>query len=202
MKQKIKSEETQKLLMESAFALFYKRGYDATSIADIVKQANLSKGAFYHHFTNKEEIGEKTVQQLLNARMYRGMIQPLKNAQTQNTIDVLIDVFTKRINGFSAEETKLGCPLNNLINEIGYSQETIRLLLRGIIEEWKQALTKFIETGQQRGEVSKNISAQLVATYLISAFEGARGIGKLYDDQDALQDYLSAAIAYLNMLRN
>ncbi len=50
------SEETIKLILEVAAKLFAKKGYDSTSIQDILEETKLSKGAIYHHFKSKEDI--------------------------------------------------------------------------------------------------------------------------------------------------
>ena len=51
-------EETVKLILDAATHLFVEKGYDATSLQDIINETNLSKGAIYHHFSSKEEIFE------------------------------------------------------------------------------------------------------------------------------------------------
>lgn len=50
-------EETVNLILETAFRLFMEKGYEHTSIQDIIDQlGGLSKGAIYHHFKSKEDI--------------------------------------------------------------------------------------------------------------------------------------------------
>ena len=43
-------------IIDCAIALFFEKGYEATTIADILERTKLSKGAFYHHFESKEEL--------------------------------------------------------------------------------------------------------------------------------------------------
>lgn len=52
-------EETVKLIMDTAARMFMEKGYDKTSLQDIIDATNLSKGAIYHHFSSKEDILEK-----------------------------------------------------------------------------------------------------------------------------------------------
>ncbi len=49
-----RSEETRSKIMESAIKLFSSRGYNASSVDEICKDAGISKGAFYHHFESKQ----------------------------------------------------------------------------------------------------------------------------------------------------
>ncbi len=52
-------EQTVQLILETAARLFAQKGYDETSMQDIMDATHLSKGAIYHHFKGKEETGNK-----------------------------------------------------------------------------------------------------------------------------------------------
>jgi AcrR family transcriptional regulator len=56
---KEQAEETRELLVRTARHLFGNQGYAETTIADICKKANLTKGAFFHYFANKKAIFEE-----------------------------------------------------------------------------------------------------------------------------------------------
>ena len=49
-------EETVKLILDVSTRLFPEKGYDDTSLQDIINETKLSKGAIYHHFSSKEDI--------------------------------------------------------------------------------------------------------------------------------------------------
>ncbi len=51
-----RSLETQNLILDAAAALFAEQGYAATSVSDICRAADVSKGAFYHHFPSKQAL--------------------------------------------------------------------------------------------------------------------------------------------------
>lgn len=57
-------EETIKLIMDVAAKLFFEKGYDKTSLQDIINATNLSKGAIYHHFDSKEDIFEAIAERI------------------------------------------------------------------------------------------------------------------------------------------
>lgn len=69
MKRRIVKTATERKaeLVECALALFLSKGYEATTIADILARTRLSKGAFYHHFTSKEDIFEAAMERMTNA---------------------------------------------------------------------------------------------------------------------------------------
>jgi AcrR family transcriptional regulator len=200
MDQKIKSQETKKLIIETSFDMFYSNGYNNTSIPDIMKKTNLTKGAFYHHFKNKLEIGKKVIEDILSLRIYNGFIKPLKENKSKSVSDLLVYVFTKRIVNFTEKEKALGCPANNMINEIGCSVSDFREPLRKLMDGWKDALIDVLEIGKKNNEIKKEVDSNAAATYLICSFEGARGIRKIYNDDALFNNYLLAVKEYIKSI--
>lgn len=49
-------EETVKKILDVSRQLFLEKGYEKATLADIIRETGLSKGAIYHHFASKEEI--------------------------------------------------------------------------------------------------------------------------------------------------
>ena len=109
MNQKVKSEKTRELIIETSFQLFYEKGYNDTSVPDIMKKTKLTKGAFYHHFKNKIEIGVKVIENILSKRIQNGFIVPLLENKTKKTPELLNYVFTERIKGYSTKRNGLSC---------------------------------------------------------------------------------------------
>lgn len=195
MEQTIKSEQTRQRIIKKAFDLFYENGFQSTSIDRVMNSAKLTKGAFYHHFRNKKELALAVISQEIQKRIYDRMISPLY--EEKDPIQNLIYIFTNRIRSFTIQEKQSGCPANNLINEIGNTEKAYQLALRRIIEEWKAALVFVIEKGKRMGEIHPALNSSAIAIYLISSFEGIRGLRKLYDNDQILEEYLSAVENYI-----
>jgi AcrR family transcriptional regulator len=62
-------------LLDSAQALFFSKGYEATTVADIMEKAGVSKGGFYHHFTAKDDLLEALGERLAAETL--GRLQPI-----------------------------------------------------------------------------------------------------------------------------
>jgi len=199
MQQELKSELTKQNIIQEAFKLFYENGFKSTSINEIMKATQLSKGAFYHHYKNKKTLGLEVIEQKVQKRVYDGMILPLEEAG--NPIEILETTFLNRIKSFPFYDKQHGCPMNNLINEIGDYEVAYQLALQTIIENWKNSLVQLIERGKKEQLIHSHISSNAVAIYLISAFEGIRGIRKLYDNDLILDEYISGLSLYLNQLK-
>ncbi|MCM4172767.1 TetR/AcrR family transcriptional regulator [Arenibacter sp. TNZ] len=198
MQQELKSELTKQIIIDKAFNLFYENGFKTTSIDRIMNATNLTKGAFYHHYKNKKELGLEVIALKLQKRVYDSMILPLY--ETGDALKILETTFLERIKSFPVYDKQHGCPMNNFINEIGDFETAYQTALKNIIENWKSALATLIERGQDEKSINSNISSQAVAVYLISAFEGIRGIRKLYDNDLILDEYIIGLSVYLKQL--
>ncbi|MBU2920743.1 TetR/AcrR family transcriptional regulator [Winogradskyella psychrotolerans] len=199
MEQKQKSELTKQVILNESFKLFYRNGFKTTSIDKIMKATNLTKGAFYYHYKNKKELGVEVISSKIQKRVYDGMITPLY--QDGNALEILEDTFSRRLKSFSLFDKQHGCPMNNFINEIADEEEAYQIALKRIIEEWKAALIHLIERGKKENTINKKYANNAIAIYLISAFEGIRGIRKLYNDDDILDDYILGLQLYIDQLK-
>ncbi len=199
MQQDQKSELTKSLIIEEAFKLFYENGFRSTSIEKIMKASKLTKGAFYHHYKNKQEIGLKVIEVKIQKRVEETMITPL--SCDGNALHILETTFVNRLRSFSMYDKQHGCPMNNFINEIGDYETVYQVALRNVIEKWKLALINLIDKGKKENIILPAVSSSAVATYLISSFEGIRGMRKLYNNDKILDDYLSGLSIYIQQLK-
>ena len=53
---------TRQQIIETAFLLFLKKGFKAVRLSDIERAAKITRGTFYYHFTNKEEVVREGLQ--------------------------------------------------------------------------------------------------------------------------------------------
>ncbi|WP_299100804.1 TetR/AcrR family transcriptional regulator [uncultured Winogradskyella sp.] len=199
MEQKLKSEFTKQLILDESFKLFYQNGFKTTSVDKIMNATNLTKGAFYHHYKSKRDLGLEIISTKLQQRVYDGMITPLY--EEGNALDLLETTFSSRLKSFSLFDKRHGCPMNNFINEIADQEEVYQIALKRIIEEWKAALIHLLERGKKDDIINNSISSSAVAIYLISAFEGVRGLRKLYNDDQILDEYIEGLTLYIRRLK-
>jgi AcrR family transcriptional regulator len=199
MHQELKSERTKQIITDHAFKLFYENGFKSTSIDKIMNATKMTKGAFYHHYKSKQEIGIEVIEHRIRRRLYDAMIAPLLSEG--NAFEILTSTFNNRLKSFASYDKKHGCPLNNFINEIGDYEQIYQITLKSMIDEWQQEITKLLERGKKEKSINSHVNSQGVAIYLISAFEGIRGIRKLYKDDAILNQYLDGLQTYFTQLK-
>ena len=74
-------EGTRAALLEAAFWTFYRSGYQASSLDDVVRAAGVTKGALYHHFSDKAALGYAVVDEIVRSWMLQRWVDPLRNTR-------------------------------------------------------------------------------------------------------------------------
>lgn len=190
-----KAQQTRKHILETAFSLVYENGFQSTSIDKIIAETNVTKGAFYYHFKNKEEMGITVVNEILATNIDNQLVKPLSNkGQKASVIYQTIKGFMLSI---SDRQLRLGCPTNNMIQEMAPLNSKFAEALLGIIENWKNKLSEALTEGQKDGSISQNQDSISMASFIISSYEGARSLGKLYNSFEYYLLYLKQLKAFL-----
>ncbi|MDD3278583.1 MAG: TetR/AcrR family transcriptional regulator [Lachnospiraceae bacterium] len=122
-------EETVKLILEKALKLFIEKGYDNTSIQDIINNlGGLSKGAIYHHFKSKEDIFEAVCQKLgeENAVYYDNMRDDKTKNGYEKLKEMIRSAYTNPNNdAVIAMQDKIAADPKFLMSQIRESYELV-----------------------------------------------------------------------------
>jgi len=194
-----KAAATRFTILQKAFELIYTRGYQTTSIDDIIATTKVTKGAFYYHFKTKDEMGIAIVDELLKPTMQEYFIQPLKKSA-----DPVNDIY--RMMKYLLLENKLmqvqyGCPAGNFTQEMTPWNNDFTRVLTQLVNEWKEVLQTCINAGKKQGVIRKNVNAEQVAYFVMSGYWGIRNFGKLTNSNECYKVYLKELKTYLNNLQ-
>src|SRR6266852_7421798 len=112
-------------ILRTAFEEFYKHGFQGGSLNHIVKAAGATKGALFHHFEGKNDLGYAVLEEVIQPRLKAGWFDSM--ADSLNPIDDLKRVFRQRLKEHvESGEVAQGCTLNNLAQEMSPLDEGFR----------------------------------------------------------------------------
>ena len=193
-------ENTRRKILKAAFDEFYRNGFQGSSINRIVDQAGTTKGALFHHFEDKNDLGYAVVEEVVFPELKDRWLDPLADS-----VDP-IAVLKKTMRQFAREENAnsrliQGCPLNNLAQEMAPLDEGFRRRLEKIYFVWREALAAAFARGIKAGTVRKGISPPKVAALVVAALEGIMGTAKNAQSMQLLIQAGQGLFDYLDTLR-
>ncbi len=199
MKRKRNPAETRQRILEAAFEAVHRHGFQAVGLNDILQAAGVTKGAMYHHFPNKMALGYAIADEMLTAYVDQWWLAPFEN--DNDPVPVLKEMIESRLRNLSREMIGLGCPLNNLAQEMSAVDEGFRQRIEGIYRYWRKGLAKALRAGQQYGTVLGEVDTERTATVLVAAIEGAMGLGKATQDRELIADCVKGLLIQIDRLR-
>ena len=183
----------------AAFEEIYHRGFQAASLNNILKNTNITKGALYHHFKNKMELGYAVVDEVISLTLRANWIEPL--TKTDDPITTLQQILQESAEQMTEEDVRLGCPLNNLSQEMSPIDEGFRERITAVYAEWQDALEDACERGKVAGNMRKEANSKQLAVLFVATLEGCMGLAKSNQSFDTLMQCGQGLIDQLELLR-
>lgn len=191
-------EQTRAKILDVAFWEFFRRGYQGVSINEIVDKTGLTKGALFHHFPTKQALGYAIVDETLREMTLARWIRPLE--AYKNPLEGISENLRKIIDATPDESFALGCPLNNLIQEMSSVDPVFREKLHAVLEVWISGIEKNLQEAKRRGQLRKNIDIRQTAEFIVMSHEGAFGIVKSTRSRRVFRALQSSLKTYLQTL--
>lgn len=194
-----KAEATRFSILQKAFELIYTQGYQTTSIDDILATTKVTKGAFYYHFKNKDEMGLAIINEILKPNFARNFIDPLKD--NEDPIELIYHMMHHLLMENEFLKVEYGCPAANLTQEMTPWNARFAEALDGLVKQWNKSLIATIERGKKAGHIRPDVNAEQVTFFVMSGYWGIRNFGKLENNRSVYIPYLKELKNYLNTLR-
>ncbi|WP_227523866.1 TetR/AcrR family transcriptional regulator [Kangiella profundi] len=192
-------DATRQNILQVAFEEILLKGYQGLRVDEVLKQTGFTKGAFYHHFKSKKELGHAVIDEVLKPWIHERWIEPLK--QVKDPINDLIKMMNDSRAEINIKELHTGCPLNNLTHEMSPLDESFRVRIVAIWEIWYEALAETFERGQEAGIIRKDVNPHNIARFLIATIEGIIGQCKCYMSDQAFDEAGKCLQEYVKTLR-
>lgn len=193
-----KASATRLTIIQKAFELIYVNGYQNTSVDEIIAQTQVTKGAFYYHFKNKEEMGLAMINELMGTVMQEAHVKPLTDSD--DPVNDLYNLLHYLLMEDPFLQVKYGCPAGNLTQEMSPVNEAFNEALAKLVSAWQQAIVQCIENGKAAGKIRKDVDGGQVAYFIMSGYWGIRNFGKIENSRAPYTSYLKGLRSYLESL--
>ncbi|MGB1580736.1 MAG: TetR/AcrR family transcriptional regulator [Nevskiales bacterium] len=198
MSSKRQPDLTRQRLLESAYNEIHRFGFRSASLESILKDTHVTKGALYHHFRNKTELGYAVVDEVLSPWVEERW-RPI--FESDAPIDAALQVLHERMEETDDEMIALGCPLNNLCQEMSGLDAGFQQRLNSIVAAWRNGLAEAMRRGQSFGNVRDDIDPDACAAFVVGSIEGCMGMAKASQDSEILKQGMLGLAQYLESMR-
>ncbi|MGD0528887.1 MAG: TetR/AcrR family transcriptional regulator [Polyangiaceae bacterium] len=190
--------QTRREILNAAFDEFYGSGFHASSLDTILERTELTKGALFHQFASKLELGYAVVDEVIVPMTLARWITPL--ADFDDPLKGIIHLVERNVGDAPQAELDRGCPLGNLIQEMSNGDVEFRRRLRRCIEVWIDGVAEHVERGRRAGYVRRSVKARAVGEYVVVTLEGVFAVVKGLRDKSVVPTLVHAMRTHLASL--
>ncbi|MCL4322018.1 MAG: TetR/AcrR family transcriptional regulator [Deltaproteobacteria bacterium] len=185
-------------ILDATYNLMLKKGYEDTSIQDIIDKINATKGCLYYHFKSKRDIAAAVIQEIIKPAYVNTWGDAYKAKDPISELCFVID----KVYGQKAEElAETGCPLGNLVLELSAKDKVLSKHVNEIMILWQSFIEKAIETAKSSRIIRQDLNAKNISGFITGSFEGCIMLSKSSHSKAILEDCFSTLKDYLNSLR-
>jgi TetR/AcrR family transcriptional repressor of nem operon len=161
-------------VLEKAMQAFWDHGYNATSMADLVKSTDLRPGSIYAAFDSKEGL----FLAVLDHYGARSLIRiEHELAKADSPLEGIRSFFLKLGRDSAGEQAKRSCLLVNTVLELSRHNETVQIRVNRHLEAIEALFRHALEVAQGSGELSPDKDPNALAALLMTSIWGLRVLG-------------------------
>ncbi|MBI5117995.1 TetR/AcrR family transcriptional regulator [Candidatus Poribacteria bacterium] len=177
-------DSKQKIVSEAA-KLIHTKGFNNTSVQDILDATAVTKSNFYYHFESKEQLGFEVLSQRMQW-FYDNMIEPPSQAELGPAEQV--DAFLDRILALGISPLgELGCPFGNLAQEMSAIHEPLRQALSEFFKNGAERLEQRFEEGKKAGVFKQDLPSRQFAEFVLAQIQGSFLLRKTHKDPHIME---------------
>jgi len=175
-------------IVQVGLDLILSKGFNATGVEAILKQANVPKGSFYNFFSSKEEFGLAIIDQYVAE--VGEIFHTIFTDESLPPLERIKKSFEARIAKFEGYDCTKGCLLGNLSLEMSDQYESVRERLVQALQLWTKNLSGLLLQAQEEKAIPADINADMLAENLIASFQGALLCAKVKKSLEPLRNFI------------
>ena len=173
-----KGKESRQRLIECAAELFWKNGYSATGINEILKQTGLPKGSFYFYFKNKDDLASAVTEYYQKILLEQFQSSSQRN-DWESFIEESFDYLSVRTSG----QTFAGCPYAVMGMETALSKPAVASVFMEKLKKFEQIFQKvLLYSGLPQDH------AAILSRRMLSIYQGYLLLGRINGDLSYLKN--------------
>jgi TetR/AcrR family transcriptional regulator, transcriptional repressor for nem operon len=185
------SQSAREKIIQAAMELFWLKGYNSTSVADLLSRTQLNSGSLYHVFPSKQDV----LIGVLEA--YRDGIAEMLLApawgHVEDPIEKIFALLAYYRTGIIETDHSYGCPIGSLALELHEPDPQVRELLAANFSAWIAAVRNCLEAAGDR--LGRNIDRNGLAEFILTTMEGGVMQARTFRDVE----YFDRGVAHLRL---
>lgn len=181
-------------VLKKAICIFWDKGYNGTSMQDLIDGLGISRSSLYDTFGDKQKLYIKSLEeyQKQNTQHLECLVNKAPSAKI--AIQQVLELIVNELLG---DKQRKGCFIVNAGIELASHDAQVNALLCRNEQQMEQFFLNVVTQGQEKGEISKQQTAQALARFLNNTVKGMQVSVKSTNDRQFFEDIVHTALMVL-----
>lgn len=178
-----------------ALNLFWEKGYNATSMQDLIDGLGISRSSLYDTFGDKHSLYLQTLE-AYREKASLPLVHLIDNAT--DIKQVLKKLFATTVRECTASDGAKGCFVSNSAVELAPHDEEIAKIVQEDQNALEDALARAFDRAQAEGQITSKESPRSLARFILNTLTGLRIVAKSYSGKKKYDDIVQVALSVLD----
>lgn len=179
--------------LHQAMLVFWRKGYKATNVPDLLQAMELSRSSLYNTFGDKRTLYISALEHYKKNRSYK--LDILNRASSAR--EGIKQYFEQHISSMYDPNCLMGCFVTNTAVIMEKTDEELNQLIKASFTNLEQSFYKLLERGQQSGEIAKTTDIKSLACLLLNLNHSINIMAKVNIDKEKIEQMINVVICNL-----
>ena len=171
-------------VLDKAVAVFWAKGYEATSMQDLVEAMGIQRGSLYATFGSKQQLFLQSLERYGKVVVKQFLDILESKASAIESIELF---FAQLVEHLLTAGPLRSCLVTNSAIERGLRDEATKQQVLHLLNALEMGFYKTLERAQKNGEISKELDLNKLANFLTSNMQGLLVMGKVCSERSVLE---------------
>lgn len=182
------TKSTRDHLIDVGVELMHRHGYNATGVSEILKEANVPKGSFYHHFESKQDFAVAALEKYI-AREGQHAASVLNDPNTL-PLKRLKRYFSDLVKIYGQSGSVPGCMLGRFSLDMAAGNAQLRKRISASFDRWQHTIATIIQQAIEQKQLPPETDPELLAGFLLNTWQGALVRSQAEKSDAALETFM------------
>jgi TetR/AcrR family transcriptional repressor of nem operon len=191
-------EFDEEVVLDAAVQCFWKRGYEATSVRDLVEKTGITAASLYNAFGDKRGLYQKALDHYVEG----SIAERIRRCESLRPREAIAGFFAEVLARSLGDRDCKGCMLVNAALDTAPHDPDFRTAVAGVLSQIEAFFLGCIETGQADGSITRSLPPENLARHLLGVLMGVRVLARVRPERDLLEGIVATSLTLLDRADN
>ena len=182
------AKPTRDRLIDVGLELMHRHGYSATGVSEILEEADVPKGSFYHHFDSKEDFAAAALERYVARE--GGHAATVLNDPKTSPLKRLKRYFSELVKTYGQTGSIPGCMLGRFSLDMAAENAQLRKRLDSSFDRWQHTIATVIRQAVAQKQLPSRTDPESLAGFVLNSWQGALVRSQAQRSDAALESFM------------